>query len=51
MVLVDMWKRLSHTNIVQLKEVFTTKVFGDNCKFFREVDFFKELYESNIKFE
>lgn len=33
MVLVDMWKRLSHTNIVQLKEVFTTKAFGDNCKF------------------
>ncbi|EEB18867.1 conserved hypothetical protein [Pediculus humanus corporis] len=30
MVLVDMWKRLSHANIVQLKEVFTTKAFGDN---------------------
>ncbi|KAK6627609.1 hypothetical protein RUM44_010087 [Polyplax serrata] len=30
MVLVDMWKRLNHTNIVQLKEVFTTKAFGDN---------------------
>lgn len=33
MVLVDMWKRLSHTNIVQLKEVFTTKAFGDNCEY------------------
>lgn len=31
MVLVDMWKRLSHANIVRLKEVFTTKAFGDNC--------------------
>lgn len=30
MMLVDMWKRLSHTNLVQLREVFTTKAFGDN---------------------
>ncbi|KAH0535503.1 PAN2-PAN3 deadenylation complex subunit PAN3 [Cotesia glomerata] len=30
MVLVDMWKRISHTNVVQLLEVFTTKAFGDN---------------------
>ncbi|CAA9997558.1 unnamed protein product [Nesidiocoris tenuis] len=29
MVLVDMWKKLIHSNIVQLKEVFTTKAFGD----------------------
>jgi len=29
MVLVDMWKKLSHSNIVQLREVFTTKAFGD----------------------
>ncbi|KAF3422092.1 hypothetical protein E2986_06423 [Frieseomelitta varia] len=28
MVLVDMWKRLSHTNLVQLREVFTTKAFA-----------------------
>lgn len=30
MNVVDMWKRLNHSNIVQLKEVFTTKAFGDN---------------------
>ncbi|XP_057334971.1 PAN2-PAN3 deadenylation complex subunit PAN3 [Microplitis mediator] len=30
MVLVDMWKRIFHTNVVQLLEVFTTKAFGDN---------------------
>lgn len=33
MVLVDMWKRLSHTNLVQLREVFTTKAFGDHCPY------------------
>lgn len=32
MVFVDMWKRLYHSNVVQLREVFTTKAFGDNCK-------------------
>lgn len=35
MVLVDMWKRLSHTNLVQLREVFTTKAFGDHCSYMR----------------
>ncbi|XP_055631577.1 PAN2-PAN3 deadenylation complex subunit PAN3 isoform X2 [Toxorhynchites rutilus septentrionalis] len=30
MQVVDMWKKLQHTNIVQLREVFTTKQFGDN---------------------
>ncbi|XP_050097664.1 PAN2-PAN3 deadenylation complex subunit PAN3 [Anopheles aquasalis] len=30
MQVVDMWKKLQHTNIVQLREVFTTKTFGDN---------------------
>lgn len=37
MVLVDMWKRLSHTNLVQLREVFTTKAFGDNCLYYNFV--------------
>ncbi|XP_066256175.1 PAN2-PAN3 deadenylation complex subunit pan3 [Euwallacea similis] len=31
---VDMWKKLNHSNIVQLKEVFTTKAFGDNSLVF-----------------
>ncbi|XP_015585889.1 PAN2-PAN3 deadenylation complex subunit PAN3 [Cephus cinctus] len=34
MVLVDMWKRLSHTNLVQMREVFTTKAFGDHSMVF-----------------
>ncbi|XP_058790833.1 PAN2-PAN3 deadenylation complex subunit PAN3 [Phymastichus coffea] len=34
MVLVDMWKKLIHTNLVQLKEVFTTKAFGDSSIIF-----------------
>ncbi|XP_014242233.1 PAN2-PAN3 deadenylation complex subunit PAN3 isoform X1 [Cimex lectularius] len=34
MVLVDMWKNLSHSNIVQLREVFTTKAFGDQSIIF-----------------
>lgn len=31
---VEMWKKLNHSNIVQLKEVFTTKAFGDNSLVF-----------------
>ncbi|CAO1314321.1 unnamed protein product [Diamesa tonsa] len=27
---VDVWKKFQHSNCVQLREVFTTKVFGDN---------------------
>lgn len=34
MVLVDMWKRISHTNLVHLLEVFTTKAFGDHSMVF-----------------
>uniref|UniRef100_A0A8C1GGK9 PAN2-PAN3 deadenylation complex subunit PAN3 n=1 Tax=Cyprinus carpio TaxID=7962 RepID=A0A8C1GGK9_CYPCA len=36
MMLVDMWKKIQHSNIVTLREVFTTKAFGDHCmnKFF-----------------
>ncbi|XP_060556604.1 PAN2-PAN3 deadenylation complex subunit pan3-like isoform X2 [Ruditapes philippinarum] len=30
MTLVDMWKKMFHPNIVQLREVFTTKAFGDH---------------------
>ncbi|XP_047739940.1 PAN2-PAN3 deadenylation complex subunit pan3-like [Hyalella azteca] len=30
--IVDMWKKLQHSGLVQLREVFTTKVFGDNCE-------------------
>ncbi|KAK6172940.1 hypothetical protein SNE40_016494 [Patella caerulea] len=30
MPLIDMWKKMYHPNIVQLREVFTTKVFSDN---------------------
>lgn len=34
MSVVEMWKKLQHSNIVQKKEVFTTKAFGDQCKIF-----------------
>lgn len=27
---VDMWKKLQHSNLVHLREVFTTKAFGDH---------------------
>lgn len=30
MVLVDMWKKIQHSNIVTLREVFTTKAFGEH---------------------
>lgn len=40
MILVDMWKRLAHTNLVQLREVFTTKAFGDHCQYFFFILFF-----------
>ncbi|XP_030756046.1 PAN2-PAN3 deadenylation complex subunit Pan3 [Sitophilus oryzae] len=34
MAFVEMWKKLNHSNIVNLKEVFTTKAFGDNSMIF-----------------
>lgn len=34
MAFVEMWKKLNHSNIVQLKEVYTTKAFGDNSMIF-----------------
>lgn len=32
MAVVDLWKKFQHSNVVQLREVFTTKGFGDQCK-------------------
>lgn len=32
MSVVDLWKKFQHSNVVQLREVFTTKGFGDQCK-------------------
>lgn len=32
--LVEAWKKINHTNIVQLKDVFITKAFNDSCKYF-----------------
>ena len=29
---VHRWRKVSHANVVALHEMFTTKVFGDNCK-------------------
>lgn len=30
MAVVDVWKKLQHSNLVHLREVFTTKAFGDH---------------------
>lgn len=30
MAVVDLWKKLQHSNLVHLREVFTTKAFGDH---------------------
>ncbi|XP_032235298.1 PAN2-PAN3 deadenylation complex subunit pan3 isoform X2 [Nematostella vectensis] len=34
MVIVDQWKKISHSNLVSLREVFTSKAFGDNSLVF-----------------
>ncbi|GBM63371.1 PAN2-PAN3 deadenylation complex subunit pan3 [Araneus ventricosus] len=31
---IDTWKKLQHSNLVNLREVFTTKAFGDNSMVF-----------------
>lgn len=30
--IIEAWKQLNHCNLIQLREIFTTKAFGDNCK-------------------
>jgi len=34
MVLVEQWKKLHHTNLVSLRQVFTSKAFGDQSMLF-----------------
>ena len=34
MALIDLWKKIQHSNMVQLREVFTTKSFGDHSMVF-----------------
>ncbi len=34
MVLVDQWKKIQHTNLVALRQVFTTKSFNDHSMVF-----------------
>ncbi len=34
MVLVDQWRKLTHSNLVALRQVFTTKSFGDHSMVF-----------------
>jgi hypothetical protein len=29
---LEKWRKLQHINIITLKEMFTTKAFGDNCE-------------------
>lgn len=40
MGIVDLWKKFQHSNVVQLREVFTTKSFGDQCKHILRLTFF-----------
>ena len=28
----EKWRKVEHANVVSLREMFTTKAFGDNCK-------------------
>ena len=30
---LEQWKKLQHSNVVSLKEMFTTKAFRDNCEY------------------
>ena len=30
---IELWKKILHPNLVHLREVFTTKAFGDNCMY------------------
>ena len=30
--LVSLWSKVNHSNLVTLRELFTTKSFGDNCE-------------------
>lgn len=34
MTAVETWRRIRHCNIVSIREAFTTRAFGDSCKFF-----------------
>jgi PAB-dependent poly(A)-specific ribonuclease subunit 3 len=31
---IESWTKIQHANIVSVKEAFTTKAFGDNCKIY-----------------
>uniref|UniRef100_A0A8C2K231 PAN2-PAN3 deadenylation complex subunit PAN3 n=1 Tax=Cyprinus carpio TaxID=7962 RepID=A0A8C2K231_CYPCA len=50
MMLVDMWKKIQHSNTVTLREVFTTKAFGDHCmnKFFYFLSTFTYLWQHEL---
>ena len=30
---LEKWRKLCHSNLVRLREMFTTKSFGDNCEY------------------
>lgn len=47
MMLVDMWKKIQHSNSVTLREVFTTKAFGDHCEC-ADVPFFVVFLKNEI---
>lgn len=51
MMLVDMWKKIQHSNSVTLREVFTTKAFGDHCEWTVHVlDLYIFFYSLDARF-
>jgi len=34
---IELWKKILHPNLVHLREVFTTKAFGDNCMYHQDI--------------
>lgn len=48
MSIIDSWKKLQHSNLVQLREVFTTKAFGDNCEEASKIENKKITYILNL---
>ncbi|XP_022651277.1 PAN2-PAN3 deadenylation complex subunit pan3-like isoform X1 [Varroa destructor] len=51
--IIDHWKKIQHSNLVQLRELFTTKAFGDNSvvfvyDFFAGAQTMKQVYFNGL---
>ena len=45
---LEKWRKLQHINIITLKEMFTTKAFGDNCEKFWWTKLLKPLAHASV---